>query len=76
MCKLKYSQFKKILNLEARGGTNMECGYNEGIKMFNDNIEWINDNKNYENRMIFLTDACPNDGATDANSLMKLVRTQ
>ena len=72
MCKIKYSSILKILKCEARGGTNMECGYNEAIKMFNDNNEWIND-KVYENRMIFLTDACPNDGCTNPNQFIKLV---
>ena len=72
MCQLKYKQFANILSLSTGGGTNMERGYNEAIKMFQKNNEWTNDN-NYENRMILLTDACPNQGAKDANSLMKMV---
>ena len=41
--------------------------------MFNSLNQFDLDTQNYENRLIFLTDAHPNIGSTDSNSLLYLV---
>lgn len=49
-----------ILDIEDQGGTNMEAGMKEGTELFN---EFIDANpEEYENRIIFITDAMPNLG--------------
>ena len=49
-----------IGELRSRGGTNFEAGYKEGTKLFGE-LKAIDANE-YENRIIFLTDAMPNRG--------------
>ncbi len=56
-----------ILEVTARGGTNMEAGMMIATALF-DSLENL-DMSEYENRVIFLTDAMPNTGSTDENSL-------
>jgi len=52
-----------ILEIEAMGGTNMESGMEMATDLFD---EYINaDQSEYENRIIFLTDAMPNIGYGD-----------
>jgi len=59
-----------IHDLRPRGGTNMELGIREGIRQYTD---FKNDMKgDYENRIIFLTDAMPNQGVTTSDGLMGL----
>ena len=55
-----------ILEIKARGGTNFEAGYTRGTELFTD--EMLND-KNYENRIIVITDAMPNMGKTSKDGL-------
>ena len=56
-----------ILALKTQGSTNMYAGMEEGTKQFK---KYLNvDKDEYENRIIFLTDAMPNRGLTDKNSL-------
>ncbi|HOX96753.1 MAG TPA: VWA domain-containing protein [bacterium] len=57
-----------ILDLQEMGGTNMEAGLQEGSALFDDLGE-VNLNE-YENRVIFLTDAMPNTGSIDENDLL------
>lgn len=60
-----------ILALSERGGTNWSAGYKEGLKLF----EGVNTNdKLYENRIIFLTDAMPNTGELSKNKLFGLAK--
>eukprot|EP01080_Neovahlkampfia_damariscottae_P004925 gene4925-8513_t len=60
--KLKKEELcEKIIQIEPRGGTKMEKGMKTGISMMNDFLE-IGNGKNQNNRIIFLTDAMPNDG--------------
>lgn len=59
-----------ILEITQGGGTNMEAGLREGTKLF----DGLPDDPEYENRIIFLTDAQPNTGATGANSLVGMAR--
>jgi len=69
MSQIKMEQIDQILDIKERGGTNFEVGYRAGIKMYDNILE----EKEYENRLVFLTDAHPNEGATDSNSLLNLV---
>eukprot|EP01083_Nonionella_stella_P035520 96915_1 len=74
----KLNQLESILQIYANGGTNFEVGWNEAIKMFDTAFktnESVSDTlQDYENRIIFLTDACPNVGKTDPHSLMGMVQ--
>ncbi|MCF7918968.1 MAG: TonB family protein [Candidatus Cloacimonetes bacterium] len=58
---------KHILDLRTQGGTNMYAGMQTGTQLFD---KYLNvDKSEYENRIIFLTDAMPNRELTDKNSL-------
>lgn len=59
-----------ILDIEARGGTNFEAGYKKGTDLFDD--ELLND-KEYDNRIIVITDAMPNMGTTNKSDLLKYI---
>jgi len=59
-----------IKGLQPRGSTNMELGIKEGIKQY---ASFKNEQKgDYENRIIFLTDAMPNTGSINSEDLMGL----
>ena len=60
-----------ILALKQRGGTNWSAGYKEGLKLF-DEVELKSD---YENRIIFLTDAMPNRGELNKNKLFGMAKS-
>ena len=60
-----------ILELSERGGTNWSAGYKEGLKLF-DEVK-LSDS-NYENRIIFLTDAMPNTGELGKNKLFGMAK--
>src|SRR3989338_8728590 len=61
-----------ILELQTRGGTNMSAGMKMGEELFK---ELHNIDKNeYENRIIFLTDAMPNLGEQDDEGLLGLTQ--
>ncbi|MGE5329196.1 MAG: VWA domain-containing protein [Deltaproteobacteria bacterium] len=62
----------EIMKLESQGGTNMEAGYKEAGKLF-DSISESNPEE-YENRIIFLTDAMPNTGDVNDQSLLGLTK--
>lgn len=49
---------KHILEIEPQGGTNFSAGYDKGTKLFD---EYLKD-KDYQNRIIVITDAMPNTG--------------
>ncbi|MDA3802535.1 MAG: VWA domain-containing protein [Patescibacteria group bacterium] len=59
-----------ILEIESRGGTNMSSGMELGIEQY-DNYLNI-DSSEYENRIIFLTDAMPNLGNSSEDGLVSL----
>ena len=59
-----------ILALKARGGTNWSAGYKEGLKLFDE----VETNSEYENRIIFLTDAMPNRGELSKNKLFGMAK--
>ncbi len=59
-----------ILELKPRGGTDWSAGYKEGLKLFDE----IDLNSEYENRIIFLTDAMPNRGELSKNRLFGMAK--
>ena len=61
-----------VLQLQPRGGTNFEAGYEGGTKLFAEFLEA--DSDEYENRIIFLTDAMPNTGSIRREGLLGLTR--
>ncbi|MBO5005390.1 MAG: VWA domain-containing protein, partial [Clostridia bacterium] len=61
-----------ILDIEARGGTNFEAGYKKGTDLFDKEI--LND-KEYDNRIIVITDAMPNVGTTNKSGLLKYIES-
>lgn len=62
-----------ILEIKPRGGTNMEAGLQKGTQLYKEVLEDL-DNDEYENRIIFLTDAMPNLGNTSEQSLLSLTK--
>ena len=60
----------QIMNVVELGGTNFEAGFKEAVELHSDCMTNSND---YENRILFLTDAVPNRGATDKGKLFNLV---
>jgi Ca-activated chloride channel family protein len=60
-----------ILELKARGGTNWSMGYKEGLKMFDE----VKADLEYENRIIFLTDAMPNRGELSKDKLFGMAKS-
>eukprot|EP01083_Nonionella_stella_P251012 866519_1 len=63
---------KKVSNIRASGGTNFENGYMEAIRLYNVDSD-RSTRAEYENRLMFLTDAHPNQGDTNPKSIFKLV---
>lgn len=61
---------KHILDITDRGGTNWSAGYKAGLELFND----MPKDGNYENRIIFLTDAMPNTGELDKDGLFGMAK--
>ena len=61
---------ENILNIRSTGGTNFEDGYKKALEVF-DNIN--KSDKNYQNRIIVLTDAMPNTGYTGSEGLMDMI---
>lgn len=64
---------KHILEITPQGGTNMEAGMAEATKLFEEYKDA--DTQEYENRIIFLTDAMPNTGNTSKNGLLNQTET-
>lgn len=62
-----------ILELTPQGGTNMEAGMAEATELFEEYKDA--DTQEYENRIIFLTDAMPNTGNTSKESLLNQTET-
>jgi Ca-activated chloride channel homolog len=61
-----------ILEIHQGGGTNMSAGIIEGTNQF-DKIENLNSGE-FENRIIFLTDAMPNTGRTGEDDLLSITK--
>eukprot|EP00004_Rigifila_ramosa_P012546 TRINITY_DN271_c0_g1_i4.p1 TRINITY_DN271_c0_g1~~TRINITY_DN271_c0_g1_i4.p1 ORF type:complete len:602 (+),score=150.32 TRINITY_DN271_c0_g1_i4:233-1807(+) len=62
---------KHVLELSPQGGTNMEAGFQAGLELFEESGVDTHDTTR-ENRIIFLTDAQPNTGATSEAMLLGL----
>jgi Ca-activated chloride channel family protein len=60
-----------ILNIREYGGTYMEAGMEKGTTLFGRYLEA--DKSEYENRIIFLTDAMPNIGETGESDLLAML---
>lgn len=63
-----------ISKLTPQGATNMEIGLKKGKRLLEDYINEKNLQKDYENRVIFLTDAMPNTGSTSGENLATITR--
>ena len=62
---------KHVLDLRQRGGTNWSAGYKAGLKYFDE----ISQQKGYENRIIFITDAMPNSGELRKERLFGMAKS-
>lgn len=68
-----------ILELQEQGGTNMSAGMEEGTALFSESVSELGeldpeiDPNEYENRIIFLTDAQPNSGDTTAEGMFGMI---
>ncbi len=62
-----------ILELRPQGGTNFEAGYKQGTELFEEVLNA--DQSEYENRIIFLTDAQPNIGILNKEGLLGMTQT-
>jgi len=61
-----------ILELQPAGGTNMSAGMQMGTELFKE-LQGVNPDE-YENRIIFLTDAMPNTGETSEQGLLGMAK--
>ncbi len=61
-----------ILEIQPQGGTYMEAGMKMGTELFEGHEG--SDQSEYENRIIFLTDAMPNIGVTDEEGLLGMTK--
>ena len=65
---------KHILELKSRGGTDWSAGYRSGLALFKTLAGELKDSNIYENRIIFITDAMPNQGELSEDGLFGLVK--
>ena len=63
---------ESISKIKADGGTNMEAGYSTAIQLLKECKN--SDKSEYENRIIFITDAMPNTGITSTNDLLFMIK--
>jgi len=61
-----------VLDLKPRGSTNMEAGIKLGTELFENFLD--SDPTQYENRIIFLTDAMPNTGMISEEGLFGIAK--
>jgi Ca-activated chloride channel family protein len=61
-----------VLDLKPRNSTNMEAGMKLGTELFENFLD--SDPSQYENRIIFLTDAMPNTGMTNEEGLFGIAK--
>jgi Ca-activated chloride channel family protein len=60
-----------ILKLHARGGTNFGVGFKAAYDILNNDLE---NSKDFEKRIFFLTDAMPNQGETSPGGLFNMIK--
>jgi len=63
---------KHVLDIQAQGGTNMSAGIQEAVQQF---ATLDLQNPDYDNRVIFITDAMPNQGETSEKGLFGQIRS-
>ncbi len=63
-----------IMEIREQGGTNWQAGYEEGLNLYASLEEGRKTVADYENRIIFLTDAMPNAGELKKGGLFNMVR--
>ena len=61
-----------ILEISAGGGTHMSAGMSMGTDLFEEVLDF--NPEEYENRIIFLTDAMPNTGETSEHGLLGMTK--
>jgi Ca-activated chloride channel family protein len=61
---------KHILEIKEQGGTDWSAGYKKALELF----DTINLSKDYENRIVFLTDAMPNRGELRKDKLFGMAK--
>ena len=64
---------ENILQIHASGGTNMASGIQIGTSQFDEVMD--SNPFEYENRIIFLTDAMPNIGETSGGGLFGMIKS-
>ncbi len=62
-----------IMEIREQGGTNWQAGYEEGVRLYASLEKSRKNMANYENRIIFLTDAMPNTGELRKGGLFDMV---
>jgi len=65
---------RHVLELKPRGGTNWSAGYLKGLSLFKKLPKENKNLKEFENRIIFLTDAMPNLGELSEKGLFGMVK--
>ena len=65
---------RHVLELQPRGGTNWSAGYKKGLSLFEKLEQALRNQDEYENRIIFLTDAMPNRGELSEHGLFGLFK--
>ena len=65
-----------IANIDSRGATNMEAGYDKATKLF-DKLKHLQtaDDTEYDNRIIVLTDDMPNVGKLSKNDFLQMTQS-
>jgi Ca-activated chloride channel family protein len=64
---------RHIMQLQATNGTNMSAGLEEGTKLLSGPKNKMLSSERYANRIIFITDAMPNEGEFGADGLRGLI---
>ncbi|PID76833.1 MAG: hypothetical protein CSB24_04585 [Deltaproteobacteria bacterium] len=75
---VKYTDMKAIAghikDIRENGGTNWQAGYEKGVDLYSSLEGSLMNQAEYENRIIFLTDAMPNLGELSEDGLFAMVR--
>jgi Ca-activated chloride channel family protein len=65
---------KHVLEIKVQGGTNWQAGYTKGLSLFDSLEAGMQDPEQFENRIVFITDAMPNRGELSEEGLFGMVR--
>jgi Ca-activated chloride channel family protein len=68
-----YDVYDRVSEIQANGNTNLSAGMQLGTDLIEKYADY--DPYDYENRIIFLTDAMPNTGETGEYSLLRLLKS-